>query len=126
MRIGTLPGTINGGDGNDVVRADKFTQISTGAGQDSVELVNGFASGNGSEGGGSNIEGGAWLDFNVAEDDIGVIGYGFDSYEEFVNASNVSIVQSGNNVMIAIDGQASLQLYNTNAAALTEDNFYFG
>lgn len=126
MRIGTLPGTITGGDGNDVVRADKFTQIFTGAGQDSVELVNGFANGNGSEGGGSNIEGGAWRDFNAAEDDIGIIGYGYDSYEEFIGSSDVSIVQSGSNVMITIAGQASLQLYDTNVAALTEDNFYFG
>ena len=55
-----------------------------------------------------------------------MVGYGFDSYEEFIGADNVSIFQNGTSVFVTIDGQASLWLQNTNLASLDEDNFYFG
>jgi Ca2+-binding RTX toxin-like protein len=119
MRTSSLPGNVFGGAGNDVVRAEQWTGINTGAGADSVELVNGFV-------GDGRMEGGVWRDFNAGEDKIGVIGYGFDSYAEFTGAANVSMTQSGANVIVSIDGQATLQLQNTSLASLDEDNFYFG
>lgn len=58
-----LSGTVVGGEGRDIVHATELSQIYTGEGRDSVELVNGFAPD-------SQLEGGYWADFDSRLDTI--------------------------------------------------------